>query len=65
VFAILSGQVLLYESWDWLLFTLGWFLFVHLIVILYEERHLQRKFGESYVRYAKNVGRWIPGRRYV
>jgi protein-S-isoprenylcysteine O-methyltransferase Ste14 len=26
----------------------------------YEEPYLRRQFGESYERYARSVGRWIP-----
>jgi protein-S-isoprenylcysteine O-methyltransferase Ste14 len=32
----------------------------HLFVTLYEEPHLERRFGESYRRYRASVPRWIP-----
>ena len=63
VFALMTGEVVLFQSRSLLVFTIGWFLFVHLVVILYEERHLRRKFGDSYVLYCGAVRRWIPGRR--
>jgi protein-S-isoprenylcysteine O-methyltransferase Ste14 len=35
------------------------FLMFNLFVILYEEPALRRKFGESYERYCRRVGRWL------
>lgn len=32
----------------------------HLVVILYEERHLHDTFGEEYDSYRTRVGRWLP-----
>jgi protein-S-isoprenylcysteine O-methyltransferase Ste14 len=34
--------------------------FLHLWVVLYEERSLKRRFGEPYERYCHRVSRWIP-----
>jgi len=36
----------------------------HLFVVIYEEPHLRRRFGESYEHYCRAVRRWIPGRGY-
>lgn len=39
------------------------FLFVllaHLLVLLYEEPNLARRFGASYLRYRSEVNRWLP-----
>lgn len=47
-----SGEILLYGAAMGLLF--------HLFVVLVEEPLLERKFGESYLKYCKDVGRWIP-----
>jgi protein-S-isoprenylcysteine O-methyltransferase Ste14 len=33
---------------------------IHLFVVFYEEPTLRQKFGEDYIRYCKNVNRWIP-----
>lgn len=33
----------------------------HLVVVLYEERHLRMVFGDQYEEYCRRVGRWIPG----
>jgi protein-S-isoprenylcysteine O-methyltransferase Ste14 len=32
----------------------------HLFIVLYEEPHLRRVFGEQYEDYCRNVRRWIP-----
>lgn len=32
----------------------------HLLVVLYEEPTLRRKFGETYQAYCSAVGRWLP-----
>ena len=34
----------------------------HAFVVLFEEPHLRRRFGESYAHYRRTVHRWIPGR---
>lgn len=33
---------------------------MHLFVVFVEERGLKKKFGESYIKYLKEVPRWIP-----
>jgi protein-S-isoprenylcysteine O-methyltransferase Ste14 len=60
VFAILLGEALLFGS----LPLFFWFLFAVLVNLLYiplsEEPGLERRFGEGYLQYKKNVPRWIP-----
>ena len=62
---ILIGEYLLTASLPILYYWIVWFAVVNLFVIGYEEPALRRQFGESYDRYAREVGRWIPnfGRR--
>lgn len=60
VLLILIGEVLFFGSTALLLYAVGWFLIVNLVVLLYEEPTLRRKFGTSYERYASSVGRWFP-----
>ena len=36
---------------------------VQLFIVLYEEPHLRKIFGEQYQEYCRRVPRWIPGLR--
>jgi protein-S-isoprenylcysteine O-methyltransferase Ste14 len=60
VTAIILGEAMLARSRDLLIYWAIWFVVVNLFVIGYEEPSLRRRFGESYERYKRNVGRWIP-----
>jgi len=60
VTAIVLGEVLLTKSVALLTYWAIWFAFVNLFVIGYEEPTLRRRFGASYERYTRTVGRWIP-----
>jgi protein-S-isoprenylcysteine O-methyltransferase Ste14 len=64
VLLVLLGETLFLQSSGFLLYVIGWLIFVHLNVILYEEPNLTRKFGDSYKHYRSAVRRWIPGERY-
>ena len=64
VLMLLLGEVMIFRSLNLLIYTAGWFVFVHLNVVIWEERLLRHKFGDSYTRYRDSVRRWIPGRRY-
>ncbi len=57
---VLIGFGLYHHSPSILLFSLLWFFFVHLFVVLYEEPALNQKFGSTYEAYCKAVPRWIP-----
>jgi len=61
---VLVGEVLFFKSLALLEYTVVWFGVVNLFVLFYEEPTLKRRFGESYDRYRRSVGRWIPGRRF-
>jgi protein-S-isoprenylcysteine O-methyltransferase Ste14 len=60
VFAVLLGEALIFRST--VLFR--WFLFFVLVNLIYipllEEGGLERRFGEDYRVYKRNVPRWIP-----
>ena len=62
VSAILLGEALLARSRPLLIYWLIFFGAANLFVILYEEPILRRQFGESYERYTRQVGRWLPRR---
>ena len=57
---IVLGEVLLTRSRALLLYWAVWFAAVNLVVLVYEEPTLSRRFGESYERYRREVGRWLP-----
>jgi len=57
---IVLGEVLLTGSRALLVYWAIWFVAVNLFVIGYEEPTLRRRFGASYERYTKEVGRWLP-----
>lgn len=65
VLAVIMGWASLTRS-PWLL---GYGLLValgfHAFITLYEERALEKQFGEEYRRYRGAVGRWIPGRPWT
>jgi protein-S-isoprenylcysteine O-methyltransferase Ste14 len=60
VFGVLFGEALLLSSTP----LLGWFLGFVLLNLIYipvlEEPGLERRFGEAYRTYKRNVPRWIP-----
>jgi len=62
VLLMLFSEAWLFDSRVLLLYAVGCFVVVHAFVLLYEEPHLRRKFGEAYVSYCAKVNRWLPGR---
>lgn len=60
---IVLGEVLLTGSRGLFVYWAIWFVAVNLFVIGYEEPTLRRRFGESYERYTREVGRWLPSVR--
>jgi protein-S-isoprenylcysteine O-methyltransferase Ste14 len=57
---ILLGEALFFRSWRLLGYAAVFWVGLHLLVTLYEERALTKEFGSSYARYRKAVGRWVP-----
>jgi len=60
VSTILLGEFLITRSRGLLGYWAAWFVVVNLFVLGYEEPTLRRRFGESYARYCRAVGRWLP-----
>ncbi len=60
---VLLGFALYERSAAALGFVLFAWLLAHLLVVLIEEPGLERRFGESYLRYKASVRRWVPGWR--
>lgn len=56
----LLGAALFYRSLALASYALLFLLITHLFVLLYEEPHLRRVFGQSYEDYLRTVHRWIP-----
>ena len=57
---IVLGEAALLRSPGLLLYWAVFFAMVNVFVIGYEEPSLRRRFGESYERYTRSVGRWAP-----
>jgi protein-S-isoprenylcysteine O-methyltransferase Ste14 len=58
VVAMLLGEAWLFRSLLLVKYALLVFVLFHLFVVLYEERTLESRFGESYRLYRKAVPRW-------
>lgn len=60
VMLVLLAEALLLRSWP----LFGWFFLFTAINAVYmplvEEQGLERRFGDSYRRYRRNVPRWLP-----
>ena len=54
------GAALVLWSWWLILYALVVLSVTHVLVILYEEPHLRRVFGQPYEDYLRTVHRWIP-----
>ena len=65
VLSMVFGWALLFESEQLALYGVALAVGFHLFVVLYEEPHLKRVFGQSYEQYCAQVGRWLSlSRRY-
>ena len=60
VLCVLAGWASLYRSPGISVYALAVAAAFHLFVVLYEEPHLERVFGESYTAYRSSAGRWLP-----
>jgi len=58
--AALSGVGLILGSLSILVLGVLFLLLAHIMVLLIEERELRKRFGESFVQYARQVNRWLP-----
>jgi protein-S-isoprenylcysteine O-methyltransferase Ste14 len=56
----LLGELTWSFSWGLVGYIAAWLASIHLFVVLYEEPTLRRRFGDPYVRYTGQVGRWWP-----
>ena len=60
VLFMLTAEALLVQSWP-IFFWLVFFYLANVIYFpLFEERSLEKRFGEDFRIYKKHVGRWVP-----
>ncbi|UCH21790.1 MAG: isoprenylcysteine carboxylmethyltransferase family protein [Deltaproteobacteria bacterium] len=57
---VLLGEALLFESKALFIYAGVIFGAFNFFILFFEEPYLGDRFGESYERYCKSVGRWIP-----
>jgi protein-S-isoprenylcysteine O-methyltransferase Ste14 len=60
VLLVIAGWALLFQSPRVIIYGAVVALFFHLFVVAVEEPSLRGKFGPSYERYCREVGRWVP-----
>ena len=63
VLTVISGWAVLFQTGPLVLYAALVGTGFHLFVVLYEEHHLHREFGDDYDAYRAQVGRWLPRRR--
>jgi protein-S-isoprenylcysteine O-methyltransferase Ste14 len=62
LFMIMFGEALTFGQWILFLWLIVMYRIIYLIVVNYEEPQLERRFGEEWVEYCKEVPRWLPRR---
>jgi protein-S-isoprenylcysteine O-methyltransferase Ste14 len=60
VLIVLAGETVAFMSLNLLIWTLAFFVINNIFFLLYEEPGLEKRFGDEYLDYKKNVPRWIP-----
>jgi protein-S-isoprenylcysteine O-methyltransferase Ste14 len=63
VLTVILGWAVLFRAAGLLFYAVAFGTCFHLVIILYEERHLQREFGQEYDLYRTQVPRWLPSLR--
>jgi protein-S-isoprenylcysteine O-methyltransferase Ste14 len=58
VLTVLFAEFLFFERSDLFIYVSVIFICFHLFVVLYEEPHLSRQFGDQYLAYCRAVPRW-------
>ena len=61
----LVGFGLWNSSATMVLFSIGFIVLAHFLVIFYEEPILERQFGSRYLIYKTLVGRWLPKKQAI
>jgi len=63
VLTVILVWSVIFESGVLMLYALVVAMSFHLVVVMYEEPCLRRRFGTDYDDYCRRVGRWLPGGR--
>jgi protein-S-isoprenylcysteine O-methyltransferase Ste14 len=63
VLLVIVGWAVFLQSREILIYGVVVGIFFHLFVSVVEEPVLEKKFGEGYLRYCQEVGRWLPRAR--
>jgi protein-S-isoprenylcysteine O-methyltransferase Ste14 len=58
--AVILGQALLFGDVRVFWYGAGFWLYLHIVVVLYEEPTLKQTFGREYETFRANVPRWTP-----
>ena len=62
VLAVLAGEAALFGSLPLAIWCAAFFVLNHAFFLLYEEPGLERRFGDEYRAYQREVPRWLPRR---
>ena len=62
VLAVLVGEALVFGSTAIAIWAAAFAVVNHVFFLAYEEPSVERRFGDEYRRYKRNVPRWIPRR---
>jgi protein-S-isoprenylcysteine O-methyltransferase Ste14 len=57
---VILGWAVMFRAMNLLIYMICVGIFFHLFVVLYEEPHLRRLFGDEYRNYCEKVDRWMP-----
>lgn len=60
VLTVLLGESIAILSSNIFIWAMTYFVIMNAVFFIYEEPDLERKFGEEYRDYKKNVPRWVP-----
>jgi protein-S-isoprenylcysteine O-methyltransferase Ste14 len=60
VFFMITGEGLMLFSSTILAWAVGFFIINTVYFIFVEERSMMQRFGSDYLKYKKNVPRWLP-----
>lgn len=60
VLAVLAGEAALFGSVPLLIWCAAFFVLNHAFFLVYEEPGLERRFGDEYRAYKREVPRWLP-----